>query len=164
MLQLGVSLRSCMPLVLPAILSFSPDAASAAAPEVRFASGQSALKIPFRMFNNHIYLYVAVNGSAPLWFVLDAGARNIIARKHANALGLKLMPAGQAGGISKQTQDAFTTEDVSLALPGVTVTQQGFGVIDFEDLEECSNELDVDADGRLAKRQRSRTGTEPQRR
>lgn len=162
MLQLGVSSRSWMPFVLPAILAFSPGTASAAAPEVRFASGRSALKIPFRMFNNHIYLHVAVNGSAPLWFVLDTGARHIIARKHANALGLKLTPAGQAGGIGEQTQDAFTTEDVSLALPGVTVTQQRFGVIDFANLEDCSNELDVDAEGRLAKRQRSRTGTERQ--
>jgi hypothetical protein len=132
------------------------------ASDVRFTSGRNALKIPFRLYNNHIYLRVAINGSAPLWFVLDTGARNIIASKHARALGLKLTPAGQAAGSGEKAQDVFITENVSFALPGVTVTRQKFGVLDFQNLEECSNELDVDAQGNMMKRQRSRQGDERQ--
>lgn len=163
MLQLGLSSRSWTRFIVSAILTFSLGAASsAAASDVRFTSGPSALEIPFRLYNNHIYLHVAVNGAAPLWFVLDTGARNIIASKHARALGLKLTPAGQAVGSGEKTQDAFTTENVSFALPGVTVTGQKFAVLDFENLEECSNELDVDAQGNMMKRQRSRTGDERQ--
>jgi hypothetical protein len=129
---------------------------------MRFTSGRNALKIPFRLYNNHIYLHVAINGSKPLWFVLDTGAPNIIATKHARALGLKLTPAGQADGNGEKTQDAFTTENVSFALPGVTLTNQKFAAIDFESLEECSNEVDVDAEGDLVKRQESRKGHERQ--
>lgn len=46
--------------------------------DVRFAPGRSALKIPFKLHNNHIYLRVGVNKSQPLWFLLDTGAANII--------------------------------------------------------------------------------------
>ena len=163
MFQLGLSSRSWTRFILSAILTFSLGAASsAAASDVRFTSGRNALKIPFRLYNNHIYLHVAINGSAPLWFVLDTGAVNIIASKHARALGLKLTPAGQAVGNGEKTQDMFSTENVSFALPGVTVTRQKFAVLDFENLEECSNELDVDARGNLTKRQRSRKGDERQ--
>ena len=96
MFQLGLSSRSWIRFILSAILVFSLGAASSTvASEVRFTSGRNALKIPFRLYNNHIYLRVAVNGSAPLWFVLDTGAINIIASKHARALGLKLTPAGR---------------------------------------------------------------------
>jgi hypothetical protein len=129
---------------------------------VRFTSGQSALKIPFRLYNNHIYLHVAVNGSAPLWFVLDTGAPNLIASKHSQALGLKLTPAGQADGSGEKTQDAFRAENVSFILPGVKVTGQRFAVLDFEKLEECSNEIDVDRAGNMIRRERSRTGDERQ--
>ena len=163
MFQLGLSSRRWTRFILPVILTFGLGAASsAAASDVRFTSGRNALKIPFRLYNNHIYLHVAVNGSAPLWFVLDTGAVNIIARKHSRALGLKLTPAGQAVGSGEKTQDAFTTENVSFALPGVTVTRQKFAVMDWEELEECSNETDVDARGNLMKRQRARKGDERQ--
>jgi hypothetical protein len=138
------------------------SASSAAASDVRFASGTNALKIPFKLYNNHIYLRVAINGSAPLWFVLDTGAVNIIASKHAKVLGLKLTRGGQAVGNGEKKQDWFTTENVTFALPGVTVAGQKSGVMDWEGLEECSNEVDVDAQGHITKRQRSRQGDERQ--
>ncbi|HEV7643362.1 MAG TPA: aspartyl protease family protein [Pyrinomonadaceae bacterium] len=163
MFQLRLSLGSWIRFVLYAILIVNLGAAStAAASDVRFTSGSSALKIPFKLFNNHIYLHVAVNGSAPLWFVLDTGAPNLVASKHSQALGLKLTPAGQADGNGDKTQDAFHTENVSFTLPGVKVTGQKFGVIDFETLEECSNEIDVDTQGSMTRRDRSRKGDERQ--
>jgi hypothetical protein len=135
---------------------------SAAASDVRFSSGRSALKIPIRLYNNHIYLHVSVNGSAPLWFVLDTGAPHLIASKYSQTLGLKLTPAGPTGGNGDKTQDAFRTENVSFTLPGVTVTRQKFAVLDFEHLEECSNEIDVDTQGNMVKRLESRKGDERQ--
>jgi len=159
----GLSLRSWMRFILSAVFTVSLGvASSAAASDVRFTSGRNALKLPFRLYNNHIYLRVAVNGSAPLWFILDTGARNIIASKHARALGLKLTPAGQVLGNGEKPQDVFTTENVSFALPGVTVTRQKFSVMDWEEIEECSNEIDVDAQGHMVKRRHSRKGDERQ--
>src|SRR5215217_5924723 len=99
MFQPGLFSRCWIRFLLFAILMVSLGAASsAAASDVRFTSGRSALKIPFRLYNNHIYLRVSVNGSAPLWFVLDTGAPNLIGAKHARALGLKLMPGGRSTG------------------------------------------------------------------
>lgn len=163
MFQLRISSRFWVRFVLSAILTAGLGAAStAAASEVHFTSGRSALKIPFRLYNNHIYLHVAVNGAGPLWFVLDTGAPNLIASKHSQALGLKLTPAGQAAGSGDKTQDAFRAENVSFTLPGVKVTGQKFGVLDFEKLEECSNEIDVDTQGNMIRRDRSRKGDERQ--
>ncbi len=163
MFPLRIFSRSWIRFVLYAILTVNLCAVPlAAASDVRFTSGSSALKIPFRLYNNHIYLHVAVNGSAPLWFVLDTGAPNLIASKHSQALGLKLTPVGQAGGSGEKTQDAFYTENVSFILPGVKVTGQRFGVLDFERLEECSNEIDVDTQGNMIRRDRSRKGDERQ--
>ena len=155
--------RSSIRFVLCVVSMLSLNAVSSAiAAEVRFASGTNALKISFKLYNNHIYLRVAINGSAPLWFVLDTGAVNIMASKHAKVLGLKLTPRGQSAGSGEKTQEWFKTENVTFALPGVTVTDQKFGVMDWEGLEECSNEVDVDAQGNISKRQRSRQGDERQ--
>ena len=162
MFQHGFSSASRIRFILYAVLTINLCAVSSAASDVRFTSGHSALKIPFKLYNNHIYLHVAVNGSAPLWFVLDTGAPNIISNKQSQALKLKLTPAGQASGNGDGTQDAFYTENVSFVLPGVKITGQKFGVIDFEVLEECSNEIDVDTQGSMMKRKESRKGDERQ--
>jgi hypothetical protein len=49
--------------VLVAALVTGVGSVVALAGEVKFAKGSSAVKIPFRLFNNHIYLQVSVNGS-----------------------------------------------------------------------------------------------------
>src|SRR5215210_5088549 len=102
MFKLGLSSPSWIRFILSAIFTVSLGAArSEAASDVRFTSGRSALKIPFRLYNNHIYLRVVVNGSAPLWFLLDTGAANIIDGGHARALGLKLTSAGRTTGVGE---------------------------------------------------------------
>ena len=118
-------------------------------PDVRFGSGRSALNIPFRIFNNHIYLQVSVNTAKPLWFLLDTGAGNIINRRHTRALGLKLRPAGQTTGVGEGVADVFAANNVSYTLPGVTVAQQKFSVLSLENVEECSNKIDVDVQGNI---------------
>ena len=54
---------------------------SALAADIRFTSGNSALKIPFDLYNNHIYLQVSVNGSKPLSFLFDTGAPQALSLK-----------------------------------------------------------------------------------
>lgn len=163
MFQLGLSSRSWIRFVLSAILTVSLGAASsAAASDVRFTSGRSALKIPFRLFNNHIYLHVVVNGSAPLWFVLDTGAPNIIDERHARALGLKLMSAGRTTGSGEKEVDVSFARNVSFALPGVAVARQKFVVLTLGNVEECSNEIDVDWQGNISRRRQPLTGDQRQ--
>jgi hypothetical protein len=43
--------------------------------DYRFASTTSFVKVPFELVSNHIYLKVKLNGSSPLSFMLDTGAR-----------------------------------------------------------------------------------------
>jgi hypothetical protein len=131
------------------------------APEVRFASGQSALNIPFRIFKNHIYLPVSVNGKA-LWFLLDTGAGNIIDLSSARTLGLQLNPGGQTTGVGEGTDNYFWTENVSFTLPGVTVSREKFAVISFAALKECINKTNVDLQGRVSLRAQAAEGDERQ--
>jgi len=164
MFQLGLSSRSWMRFVLSTVLTISLGAASSvAASDVRFTSGQSALKIPFRLFNNHIYVRISVNSSAPLWFVLDTGAPvTMIDTKHARALGLKLIPGGRGTGSGENEVDVSFVQDISLALPGVTVTHQKLAVITMDNLEQCSNEIDVDLQGNISRRRQPFTGDQRQ--
>src|SRR5262245_3868390 len=97
--------------------------------DVRFASGRSALAIPFELedtqVDNHIFLRVSVNGSPPLSFILDTGASHtILSLKNAESLRLGLQPIGKVqGGIGDEHQDAYFVRDrVSLGLPGVVLS------------------------------------------
>src|SRR5215203_5229338 len=163
MFRLGLFSRLWIQFILSVSLTFSLGAASsAAASDVRFTSGRSALKIPFRLYNNHIYLRVAVNGSSPLWLLLDTGAPNIIDSRHARALGLKLTPAGRVIGSGGKEVDVSSAGDVSFALPGVTVARQKVGVLPLGEIEECANEIDVDRHGNISRRGKPLTNDQRQ--
>ncbi len=115
--------------------------------DIRFNSGKFALKIPFELHNNQIYLHIPINGSKPLWFILDTGARTIINRSAAQRLGLKIQEQGQ---IQSTGESSFfkvaSTKDVSFKLPGATFTTRNVAVVAFNDLEKC---LGHTADGIL---------------
>ena len=132
------------------------------APDVRFASGKSALNIPLRIFNNHVYLQVSVNNAKPLWFLLDTGSSNIINTRHARTLGLKLTPAGQTTGIGEGSVDVFLTENISFTLPGVTIAREKSAVLSLENVEECLNKIDVDLQGKVSWRAQAASGDERQ--
>ena len=132
------------------------------APDVRFASGNSALNLPLKIYNNHVYLQVSVNNAKPRWFLLDTGAGNIINRRHARALGLKLNPAGQTTGVGEGSADVFFTENISFTLPGVTIAHEKFAVLSLENVEECSNKIDVDLQGKITWRAQAAKGDEAQ--
>ena len=130
--------------------------------DVRFASGSSALKIPFKLWNNHIYVQTSVNNSKPLWFLLDTGAPNIINRRNAETLGLKLTPRGQAGGVGENVVDVWSAENISFSLPGVVYSSQKAGVVSLENVEECANKIIVDPQGIINRRQQLAEGKEYQ--
>jgi hypothetical protein len=132
------------------------------APDVRFASGKSALNIPIKIFNNHVYLQVSVNNAKPLWFLLDTGADYIINLRHARTLGLKLNPGGQTTGIGEGYADYFFTENVSFTLPGVTFAHEKFAVMSLENVEECSTKINVDLQGKVTWRTQAAKGDEAQ--
>ena len=64
--------------------------------DLRFASGRSAVAIPFELDDNHIYLSLSVNGSRPLPFMLDTGAsQTLISLKTAHSLNLPVQLVGK---------------------------------------------------------------------
>ncbi len=94
------------------------------AQKVRFASGNSALKIPLEINNNLILMQVRVNGSRPLKFIFDTGASHSgIDAKVATELGLK--PEGAADGTATggRIQGTYMT-GISLSVPGAEVSNQ----------------------------------------
>jgi hypothetical protein len=105
-------------------------------PEVRFDLGNSALGIPFELYNNHIYLRVRVNDSEPLSFILDTGASSIISRKRAESLGLRVGRKERGFGVGESSVEASLAEGVSLNLPGVTLSRQTIAAVDLEDLQK----------------------------
>lgn len=150
-------------LILSIFLIVSCCAVSlAGAPEVRFASGNSALNLPFKIFNNHIYLQVRVNDAKPLWFLLDTGSGNFINLRHARTLGLKLNPGGQTTGIGEGSADFFFTENVSYTLPGVTIAHEKFAVLSLENAEGCLTKINVDLQGKITWRAQAAQGDEAQ--
>lgn len=123
----------------------------ALASDIRFDSGDSALKIPFELYNNHIYLQVSVNGSKPLSFLFDTGAPHIIDSKQAKALGLKLKFRGQAAGVGEGTVDFYTSKGISFSVPGVSVSDQDAAVLPLDGVAACASEIAVDERGHLQK-------------
>ena len=110
---------------------------------IHFATGNSALAIPFELVNDHIYLKVSVNGSAPLSFVLDTGAsQTVLSLRNAKSSGLSLQPLGKVeGGIGEPPDVHFVTDTLSLGLPGVVLSGHAVAVISLDMAEQCVNQL-----------------------
>src|SRR6266436_9529127 len=115
---------------------------TAAVPRVRFASGKSALKIPFELFGNLVLLQVRVNDSDSLRFILDTGAdTSVIDEQRAKGLGLtpqgKIVASGAAG-----SAEATFTKGVSVSLPGVEVLDQTIYVLPLDSLSALVRKID----------------------
>lgn len=106
-----------------------------AAPDVRFLSGDAARSIPFELRDNHIYLRVGVNNSEPLLFILDTGASSIISRRCAESLDLEVRGGERGYGVGEDSVEAASVRNVSLHLPGVTLSGQSVAVLPLESLQ-----------------------------
>jgi hypothetical protein len=112
-------------------------ASYAPAQDIRFDSGKSALKIPFELRNNQIYLQIPVNGSKPLWLVLDTASGTLLGRSAAQKIGLKLRETGEFQSKGPSQFKYALTNNMSFKLPGAIYKDQTLGVVAFEDLEKC---------------------------
>jgi hypothetical protein len=106
-----------------------------AAKDYRFATGKSASGIPFNFENDHIMVEGRVNGSRPLWFMLDTGAEATIVNK-ARMAELSLQPFGASSVSGGGNATDFAFADVArLEIGGVALLDQRDGVIDLAGLE-----------------------------
>ena len=84
------------------------------------SAAAAAVSIPFEWVNRHIIVNVSVNGSRPLPFVLDTGAkRAMIKLDRARELGLTLQGEVQAGGAGPGRTTGSFVRNATLAIPAV---------------------------------------------
>jgi aspartyl protease len=117
---------------------------------IGFTSGASALRIPFQLEDNQIWLQVSVNGSRPLSFGMDTGANSsypILSKQAAETLGLKLQPIGQkTGGVGADLPEYYLIADtVSFSLPGVAVSSALVVALSMDKANECFRRDSADA-------------------
>ena len=111
---------------------------SGGAVTVRFAAGDRAVAIPFELHHDRIYLNVAVNGSVPLRFILDSGAsQTVLALRNARTLGLGLQSVGKVeGGIGEPVEAYLATDAVSLAMPGIVISDARLALMPLDLTEQ----------------------------
>lgn len=76
--------------------------------------------VPFEITNNHLFVQVRVNDSAPLWFIFDTGAgQTMVDMRAAKVLNLKLGTPIQASGAGAKAITGALLEGVALSLSAV---------------------------------------------
>jgi hypothetical protein len=105
-------------------------------PATGFVSGTSALRIPFELSSNIIFLHVRVNGSEPLWVVLDTGANaTLLDTNRAKTLGIKVSGGGDVEGVGETSVAAGMAKNVSFSLPGVDFQARVVVVLPLSNLD-----------------------------
>jgi len=90
------------------------------------------LAIPFDFFSNQILLKVGVNGSEPVWFVLDSGASGcVVDAALAQKLGIKGEGEKQGTGAGKGTVKFLFAPPLTYRLPGLSLLVDKSYIIDL---------------------------------
>ena len=115
------------------------------------ADGKKRVEIPIEIQNNLIVVPVILNDVLPLKFIVDTGVRTAILTQKAFSDILQL-PYNRKYSISgpggEKLIDAYVTNNVSIALPGVTGRGHALLVLE-EDYLELRNFLGTDVHGIL---------------
>lgn len=93
----------------------------------QWPAGKDSVTIPFRLLNNHIYVEASINGHAPMPFVFDTGATDILQGAVAKALGIKVEGAVGGGGFGDKLEDFGFAKVKTVSLGGLTLPDQVFG-------------------------------------
>lgn len=103
--------------------------------DFRFSEGHSAIGIPFEVANNHIHVYVRLNQSEPLSFILDTGAEvSVMNQSRADALGLQSAGQLEGRGAGEGSVDVSLLRIDTLDLPGVQIVGQTIAAMPFDAL------------------------------
>jgi hypothetical protein len=90
-------------------------------------AGKDSVSLPFRLLNNHIYVEASINGAAPLAFVFDTGATDILDTSAAKSLGIAVEGALAGGGFGDKIEDFGVAKVKSVSLGGLALPDQVFG-------------------------------------
>jgi hypothetical protein len=93
----------------------------------QWPAGRQSVTVPFRLLNNHIYVEASINGNAPLPFVFDTGATDIIQTGAAKKLGIRVEGALPGSGAGEKLEEFGFAKVKSVSLGGLTLPDQLFG-------------------------------------
>jgi hypothetical protein len=82
--------------------------------------------VPFQLLNNHIYLDVSINGSAPMPFIFDTGATNVLNNDMARQLGIKVEGALPTTGFGDKIEETGLAKVKSVSVGGLVIPDQVF--------------------------------------
>jgi hypothetical protein len=103
--------------------------------DARFAHGDRALGIPFDFSNDHLMVLGSVNGSKPLWFLIDTGAEfNVMNSTRLKEMNLTEFGRSTTSGGGGSTGLAYTHVD-TLTVGGVSLIGQRAGSLDIAAIE-----------------------------
>ena len=89
-----------------------------AAPDYRFHDETKSAVIPFDLYKNQIFVPMQVNGSRPLWFVLDTGANTaVLDETIAQELGIKAEGGGDTMGVGSNPVQMKFLKNITFTLP-----------------------------------------------
>ena len=112
-------------------------------PSIRFTYGSSALRIPFELYDNGIFLKAQVNKSRPLTFSVDTGAGifGVLTARTAESLGLKPKGKFRTGAVGGDIE--FSSLDgVNISLPGIDLLNQKVAVLPFDNPNDDGPEVE----------------------
>jgi aspartyl protease/PDZ domain-containing protein len=90
------------------------------------------LSIPFDFVNNQVFMKVSINGSSPVWFILDSGASAcVVDAALAQNLHLQIEGEKQGTGAGKGTVTVRYAKSITYGLPGIAVPVENSYVIDL---------------------------------
>ena len=92
----------------------------------QWPAGQDSVTLPFRLINNHIYVDASINGQAPVPFVFDTGATNVIQTAVAKSFGVAVKGALPMGGVGDKLESMGLAKVKSVSLGGFALTDQVF--------------------------------------
>jgi len=93
----------------------------------QWPAGKDSVTVPFQLLNNHIYVLASINGLAPIPFVFDTGATDILDASAARKLGIAVEGALPGGGFGDQIAAFGFAKVRSVSLDGLTIPDQVFG-------------------------------------
>lgn len=112
--------------------------------DVVFIQSPPLLDIPIELNTVHIFLRCSVNGSEPLWFVLDTGASiTVLSRATAERLGLDMQGKIEGRGSGEKSAEVNLVGGVTYGPEGVELRDQTVAALDLDRIEALmGRELD----------------------
>jgi Aspartyl protease/PDZ domain len=105
---------------------------SQAVPDHKFYSAPQQAVIPFDLYKNQIFVPMQVNGSRPLWFILDTGANTAaLDETIAQELGLKPEGGGATQGVGSNDVQMKFLKNIKFGLPDLEFFDDEIITLDY---------------------------------